>query len=275
VAPEDAPALRQATLDAIAAQAPFNVEARFVRADGEIRILSTDARPRWTAEGAFAGYIGVNVDVTDARQAEGRQQLLINELNHRVKNTLATVQSLIHQTLRDKSSAEAQEALTNRIMGLSAAHDVLTRSNWESAALDEVVAGALKTFGSPSGRFIVEGPAVQLGPQNALSLSMVLHELATNALKYGALSTPIGRIHVQWNKPAGQGEALSLTWRESGGPPVSPPSRAGFGSRLIKRSLGGEMAGEVALSFPPEGAVCTMRFAPDDVAAASMPAVIA
>lgn len=237
-------------------RAPLEVEARYWRADGHIRTLFTRAEPRHDAEGRFVGMIGVNVDVTEARKAEQHQRLLINELNHRVKNSLATVQSIAHQTLRDSLPiSEARDLLTSRLLSLSAAHDVLTRESWEGADLGEVVAAALRPY--DAARHSAQGPHHRIGPQTALALSMALHELATNALKYGALSGSEGRISIAWEvQHDGQ---LVLTWREEGGPPVVPPSRTGFGSRLLRQGLGVELGGPADLRFEPTGLVCVIR----------------
>ncbi|MDB5470464.1 MAG: hypothetical protein JWR84_2024 [Caulobacter sp.] len=252
---EDAAALFETFGAAMARQQAFEVEARYIRADGEIRSLFTRAEPRQDASGRFIGMIGVNVDVTEARRAEQHQQLLINELNHRVKNTLASVQSIAHQTLRGgEATREARDLLTARLLALSAAHDVLTRESWEGADLVEVVAAALRPY--DAGRHGVEGPAHRVGPRAALAISMALHELATNALKYGALSGASGRVSVSWT-PTDDG--LELTWREAGGPPVTPPTRSGFGSRLLRQGLVGELGGTVDLRYEPDGLICVIK----------------
>ena len=241
---------------AMARREPLEVEARYHRADGEIRTLFTRAEPRHDPEGRFLGMIGVNVDVTEARRAEEHQRLLINELNHRVKNSLATVQSIAHQTLRDGMPVgEARDLLTARLLSLSAAHDVLTRESWEGADLGEVVAAALRPY--DAARHSALGPPHRVGPQTALALSMALHELATNALKYGALSGAEGKVSVAWE--TGEDGHLVLTWREEGGPPVVAPSRTGFGSRLLRQGLGVELGGPADLRFEPTGLVCVIR----------------
>lgn len=235
---------------------PLEVEARYWRADGQIRTLFTRAEPRHDPEGRFVGMIGVNVDVTEARKAEQHQRLLINELNHRVKNSLATVQSIAHQTLREGMAiGEARDLLTARLLSLSAAHDVLTRESWEGADLGEVVAAALRPY--DAARHSAHGPHHRIGPQTALALSMALHELATNALKYGALSGAEGRIAITWILD--EYGALVLTWREEGGPPVVAPARTGFGSRLLRQGLGVELGGPAVMRFEPTGLVCVIR----------------
>jgi PAS domain S-box-containing protein len=253
---DDQQALFAAFGVAMERQEAFEVEARYYRADGEVRTVFTRAKPRHDAKGRFVGMIGVNVDVTEARRAQAHQQLLINELNHRVKNTLATVQSIAHQTLRDGAvTRDARDLLTSRLLALSAAHDVLTRESWEGADLTEVAAAALRPY--ETARFTLDGPACRVGPRAALAISMALHELATNAAKYGALSAPGGQVSLSWTPDGGSG--LTLVWRERGGPPVASPSRLGFGSRLLRQGLNAELGGSAELTFEPEGVVCVIR----------------
>jgi two-component sensor histidine kinase len=195
------------------------------------------------------------------RQAAEHQKLLIDELNHRVKNTLATVQSIVTQTLRTAgTSEEAKEAVELRLLALSRAHDVLTRESWEGADLIEVVERALEPYQfSNEYRIHVTGPRVRLTPRMALALSMALHELATNAVKYGALSNKTGSIVVSWTVQNGVAPPrLTLRWAEAGGPPVVPPRRRGFGSRLIERSLAHDLDGRVEIAFAPTGVICTV-----------------
>jgi two-component sensor histidine kinase len=193
------------------------------------------------------------------KRAVEHQRLLIDELNHRVKNTLATVQSISTQTLRTAETAdEARNALEMRLLALSRAHDVLTRESWEGANLTEVVARALEPYQvHGENRLHLKGPQVRLTPRMALALAMALHELATNAVKYGALSNKSGTIDVFWAVQNGAAPPrLNLQWSEAGGPPVTVPHRRGFGSRLIERSLAQDLDGEVEIAFAPTGLVC-------------------
>jgi two-component sensor histidine kinase len=195
------------------------------------------------------------------KRAAEHQRLLIDELNHRVKNTLATVQSIAAQTLRTAETKEdAREALEMRLLALSRAHDVLTRESWEGADLIEVVAKALEPYQvSGESRFHIRGPHVRVTPRMSLALAMALHELATNAVKYGALSNKTGTIEVTWKVQNGAAPPrLSLRWTETGGPPVVAPRRRGFGSRLIERSLAQDLDGQVEIAFAPTGVVCTV-----------------
>jgi PAS domain S-box-containing protein len=207
-------------------------------------------------------------DVTDEVVAAEGQRLLINELNHRVKNTLAIVQGLASQSFRRlDGAAEASAAFDARLNALAAAHSLLTERNWEPAQLGETIRSAVEaTAGSDNARFTFNGPDLSLPPQTGVSLAMIVHELCTNAIKYGALSVPSGRIAVDWQlKPAGESCDLSIDWRESGGPAVAAPTRRGFGSRLIERGLSADGHHAVTLDFRPEGLQChfTMRVAND------------
>jgi two-component sensor histidine kinase len=204
---------------------------------------------------------GVSLDITARKRADERQRLLLDELNHRVKNTLASVQSIAMQTLRHAENPAAfNEALIERIYALARAHELLTEASWSGASLTDVIERTLQVhLGEGDRRQVsLSGPPVRLGPNAAVTINMVFHELATNASKYGALSTPEGRIDVVWSTVAG-GEAIVIDWRESGGPQVEPPSRRGFGSRLIERGLTREMGGEARMDFSPQGLSCHIR----------------
>lgn len=256
--PEDRARVARARADARANVAPNAWEARFL-IQGEWRWLRTASRMRFDEAGGFQGYVGLAWDINDARLAEERQRLLINELNHRVKNTLATIQSLARQTLREGvSMADARDRLTERLLALSTAHNVLTRENWESADIAEIAGEAVRPYDEPGGaRIILSGPRARLAPNVALAISMAVHELATNAQKYGALSTPGGRVNLQWALNPAR-DALELEWREIDGPPVTPPTSKGFGSRLLA-GLAGELGAPAALDFASSGLVCRLR----------------
>jgi PAS domain S-box-containing protein len=204
---------------------------------------------------------GIQRDITDRKQAEEQRTLLIHELNHRVKNTLATVQSIASQTLRNAPTMrDAKEALEGRLIALARAHDVLTRESWEGAELKDIVGQAIAPYTSrDENRFHVSGPEIRLSPRMALALAMALQELATNAVKYGALANATGEIRITWEvEPALPKPRVHLRWDESGGPPVRPPSRRGFGSRLIERSLSQDLNGIARIEFRPTGIVCTV-----------------
>ena len=247
---------------AFEARAPFRTEVRVIDRDGAVRWLRCEGVPRLDDGGTFLGYTGCNVDITDAKYAEEHLLLLIHELNHRVKNTLATVQSIASQSLRSLEGAEAEAARTAfeaRLLALARVHDVLTRESWEGAEIGTVVGDAIRPLDAPEvSRFDVSGPPLRLPPRIALSIAMALHELGTNAVKYGALSKETGRVAITWSIRRDDEVCLTLRWAESGGPSVAKPTRTGFGSRLIERSLARELAGEVNLTFDPAGVVCTI-----------------
>lgn len=191
-------------------------------------------------------------DVTDNVQAAQRQKLMIDELNHRVKNTLATVQSIAMQTARSNTEPRAfAESFQARLMSLSHTHDLLTRSHWEGAELADILRH--ETEAHETHRVSANGPHVSLGSASALSLGMIFHELATNAAKYGALSSPQGRVIVDWSIADQTDRRLILQWTETGGPEVLQPERRGFGSRMIERNVRHDLAGEVELSYAPDG----------------------
>lgn len=205
-------------------------------------------------------------EVEERRLAEDRQRLLLNELNHRVKNTLASVQSIARQSLQNTDSIEAfRAAFEARLMALSKTHNLLTAQNWHGASLLDILAAELRPHGGGrqggGARFTVTGDQdVKLKPKAAVALGMAVHELATNALKYGALSVPDGHValhlHLQGREPD---RRLIIEWIESGGPEVAPPARKGFGSRLLERGLAGELAGRVRLDYHPAGLSCRME----------------
>ncbi len=203
-------------------------------------------------------------DITERKRAEEHQQLLINELNHRVKNTLATVQSIAAQTLRHAGSPQAARTdFEGRLMALSRTHDVLTRENWEGADLRDLVAQAIEPYShAHEHRLRAVGPPIRLLPGTALALALALQELATNAVKHGALSTDSGQVRIEWSvEHAPTPPRLHLRWEESGGPPVQPPTRRGFGTRLIERSLASDLGGEVRLEFAEAGVACAVEAA--------------
>lgn len=195
------------------------------------------------------------------QQDQAHLRLLINELNHRVKNTLATVQSLVAQTLRSADvSTRTRDALTSRIVALSKAHDVLTNEQWSGADLAEIAGQAAQPFrlGLGEERIRMRGPQVRVPPKTAIAMALALHELATNAVKYGSLSRDMGQVDLTWTVQ-GPGARLRLTWVETGGPAVAPPTRRGFGSRLIERALQGELRGSATMTFDAAGLTCAME----------------
>ncbi|MFC1455195.1 PAS domain S-box protein [Microvirga arabica] len=251
----------------------YTLEKRYVHRDGHSIWVELSASRVDDESGDPLYGIRVARDITGRKRAEEHQRLLINELNHRVKNTLTTVQSIVFQTLRNAPTPEdAQTALSSRLIALSKAHDVLTRESWEAAGLHQIVAEAMEPFRAyGENRIKVGGPQVRLPPSMALAVAMALQELATNAVKYGALSNETGKVELRWSLDRADSPAhLHLRWQESGGAPVRLPSRRGFGTRLIERSLAGDLQGEARIEFASAGLVCTITApVPDPLAAAA------
>jgi two-component sensor histidine kinase len=211
--------------------------------------------------GSPVGLHVVGRDITERRRFEEHQSLLVNELNHRVKNTLAIVQSLAQQSFKAMvSPEEARRAFDARLTALAAAHNLLTTQSWEKAFLQDVLLAAISaTAGEKVRQVHLQGPSVILAPQTAVSVAMAAHELCTNAIKYGALSTEAGRVTVRWSiHRQGGAPHLNFEWLEEGGPPVAMPDRRGFGSRLIERGLASELRGKVQMKFLPTGLRCTL-----------------
>ena len=227
--------------------------------DGTSRTLLTSATALRDERGTIVGAVAASLDITERKRMEEQRRLLINELNHRVKNTLATVQSIVMHTLRGPDlKLDARKTLVDRIIALAQVHDVLTRENWEGAELREIVANVSNPFAA--GRFAVTGPDVRLPPGLASTFALAFHELATNAAKYGALSDDHGTVTVSWQITESPGEpVLEVRWKEHDGPPVRPPDRSGFGSELIRRSLAAEAGGAVTLDYAADGLVCVMQ----------------
>ena len=219
----------------------------------EERFVDFVYQPIRDEDGTIAQVFVQGSDVTERVRAENHQRLLINELNHRVKNTLAAVQSIVTQTLRHAADpGDASRAITARIMALSGAHNVLTRESWDGADLRSLVETAIHPFQGPGpDAFQLSGPDMRVGPYAAISISLALHELATNAVKYGALSTPAGRVRIGWS--VGADQVFRLEWIETGGPVVTPSDRRGFGSRLILQVLPDQLQGAAELEYRPAG----------------------
>ncbi|WP_207538844.1 sensor histidine kinase [Sabulicella rubraurantiaca] len=221
--------------------------------------------PLFDHDGQLRGFLKILRDCTAERAAEEKRKVLQAELNHRVKNTLAVVQAVVAQTLRNATMPEElQEALTSRLTALARSHDLLTRNDWGGAPLAEILGQTLAPHAATAGegRIVLSGPPVLLPAGAVVTLNLAFHELATNAAKYGALSVPEGRVEVSWGlmRPEpGAPPLVDLTWRERGGPAVRPPSRRGFGSRLIETVLAREFKAEVRLDFPPDGVECGIR----------------
>ena len=259
ILPEDLERYEAAFLAAFHSRQPFSAEVRVRDKDGQTRWLRCEGVPRLDDLGRFLGYTGCNVDITDRKRAEEHLRLLNRELGHRVKNLLANVQAMASQTFRDADSLpQAHQTFSSRLSTLAKAHELLVQQNWKGASLTDIVEATVQAHAGEERRFQVSGPRIRLSPKTALSLSMALHELATNAVKYGALSSEAGQVEITWEVVNGpEGRRLTLKWKESGGPSVFPPARKGFGSRLIERSLAAEVGGEAQIHYKPTGIICT------------------
>ncbi len=237
-----------------------DVQAVVERPDGSRVAILPHPTPLYDAKGTFVGAVNMLVDITHQKVAEERHILFARELNHRVKNALATVYALAMQTLRYTDSVDTfRESFSNRLLALSRAHDLLVRSQWQDTPLKTIVAEALASFGS--NRLDVEGDEVGFGPRATLTLAMTFHELLTNATHYGALSNAVGRVSVRWR--TGRDESgdlrVEFRWKEQGGPPIEAPAQAGFGSRLINHNLMA-LGGSVEMDYAPDGFECRMAF---------------
>ena len=235
----------------------YSIEKRFVRKNGHMIWMSVMSSTVRDASGNFLYGVRVVQDVTERKQAEARSKALLDELNHRVKNTLATVQTLAAHTLRDAGVEESvRQTFEGRLTALARTHDQLTHERWESADLDVIIREIFEPFRTSSSNLRIEGCPIRLQPQAAVTIGLVLHELATNAAKYGSMSTPGGALDITWRVDGHR--LLRIEWRETGGPEVKSPTRRGFGSRLLDWGITHELKGDVAQRFEPAGFSCRM-----------------
>jgi two-component system, chemotaxis family, CheB/CheR fusion protein len=228
--------------------------------DGSPVWVSLTVSPLRNAQGDIVGASKIARNMTERRRADVHRKTLVDELNHRVKNTLAVVISIASQTFSDASTMkDARSAFASRLINLATAHDMLTRENWAGADLVDLAADTVKPHAGGLNRFRIKGANVWLGPSAALAMAMALHELATNAAKYGALSSKEGHVEIVWRLNGNDDDRrLNLTWTESGGPPVATPKRKGFGARMIERALAQELSGKVRVAYDASGVVCTI-----------------
>jgi PAS domain S-box-containing protein len=224
------------------------------RKDGGLIDISLTVSPLKDADGRIIGASKIARDITERKRAQEQQKLLVNEMKHRIKNSMATIQAIATQTLNQH--AKECDAFIARLHALANAHDLLTSETWQRAPLHALVTRALEPFQEQSrDRITVDGPSdLFLDSTNSVMVAMVLHELATNAVKYGALSNGVGCVNVAWEQLI-QPDRVKLIWRESGGPKVSPPKQKGFGSHLIERAFGDQL-GTAQLVFSPQGLCC-------------------
>lgn len=256
--PEDRPARDAALKQALAGDGIYRTEFRIRRADtGEERWLAARGRMVRDTDGRPVRLVGVNFDITDRKRSEERQKLLMQEVDHRAKNALAVVQSLVR--LSDLGDPKLfTETLQGRVAALARAHTLLSRGAWTGADLGSVIRHELEPYAEQS-RIAMSGTPVRLKPSAVQPASMIFHELATNAAKYGAFSTPEGRLSIGWNSAGG--DRLVLTWQEQGGPPLAgPPRRRGFGTTLLESILRAQLDADVTMAWEPTGLRCTIQF---------------
>ncbi len=238
------------------------IEYRIRHADGSYHWFLFRETPFLRDEsGKVTQILGTALDIGARKQADERQQMLIRELHHRVKNILATVQAIASATGRSSRSFEAfREDFAERLVSLGRTHSLLTREAWAGADLRDILASELAPYlGSGDGRVTIDGPSIVVPRDMTVPVGMAIHELTTNAVKYGALSVPEGRVHVTIETDGRQPEPrMTLVWNESGGPRVEPPQRKGFGTLLLNRLLASQLGGEVAIDYRPEGVVARM-----------------
>jgi len=232
----------------------FQIEYRILRADtGEERWLRSNGSIIPASAGQGRRFVGISFDITDRKRAEVQQQLLIDEINHRVKNTLGIVQSIARQSIKQESSvSENIEAFEGRLAALSTVHNLLTSGLWQATVLSDLISGSLTPLARKE-QIHAEGQRVMLGTKTAVTMALALHELATNALKYGALSVPEGHVHISWTR-SDLGK-LQLSWVERGGPKVQVPEKRGFGLRMIEKGMAADLRGSVEVIFDTDGLI--------------------
>jgi PAS domain S-box-containing protein len=260
--PSDLPRMVESKMSAIQKKQQFSTELRVRRLNDNAQVwVAAQGQVTYDQDGAPSGMTGVVQDITDRKQAEHRQQLLIRELHHRVKNTLATVQAIVGSTARTASSIdEFYQGFVGRIVSLARTHNLLTEDLWQKAALEDLIQTELGPYEDEArNRIVLEGPHVELPSEAAVPIGMAIHELTTNAAKHGALSTFGGQVEVRWRvEPGEERPILHFAWVEHGGPRVSTPTRQGFGSRLLQRVLATQLQADVQMEFPEEGLRFTM-----------------
>jgi PAS domain S-box-containing protein len=255
--PKALPAVMERWRRAIVTGEPFEIVFPIRAADGSFHPFLSRVQPMKDDRGRVLRWFGAITDISEQKRAEEHLQLLLNELNHRVKNTLSTVSAIANLSLRELPR-ENIEMFHDRLVALSRAHDLLMQGNWEATDLREIVRQSLAPLCArwPNDRLAIEGPAVLIPADRTATWSMALHELCTNALKYGAFKTEGGKVNIEWG--ALEQGRLRFRWSEHGGPPVTVPRHRGFGSRLIE-SLGRELAGSANILFEPGGLICTIE----------------
>lgn len=254
--PDDVPAIQQAIDNAVETKGVFEGEHRVRQADGSIGWILSRAVPVLDDKGAIVEWFGAASDVTERRKRQEQLELVVHELNHRVKNNLAMVQAFANRTFKNPEDLDAvREAFTGRLVSLGRANDLLTGELWSSASLMATIAQATLPHRPEGDRWSLSGDDIRVSAKTALAIAMAFHELGTNALRHGAWSGDSGRVEVRCrlNQAGDGGDAYAITWDELGGSQVHQPSRKGFGSVLIQRGLALETGGSVEVSFPETG----------------------
>ena len=242
----------------------YTLEKRHVSKSGNIGWLAINASAVRDEDGTFLYAVRILRDITARKLAQQRQQMLMGELNHRIKNILTTVQSFAYQTIRQTSDPQIfYEKFQGRLLALSKAHNLLTRTQWEGASLRDIIEEQILPFQEANNRRIqLNGGAVDLSPEQAVVLGMVFHELLTNAVKHGALSRIDGHVQIHWHvrqEPGSSQRWLNLRWSETNGPIITQPDRQGFGSVFIGRSIRDQLNGSAQLDYQPSGLVCILE----------------
>ncbi|CAN7589147.1 PAS domain-containing protein [Phenylobacterium sp. LjRoot219] len=253
VHPDDHPGVEAAVAEAIARGGAYRHQYRVLQPDGNWRWVEGSGRVELDEAGRPLRFPGVLLDISAWKQAEEARDLLTREVDHRARNALAMVQSVVRLT-DAQDPARFREEVVGRVDAMARAQGTLSRSNWEGGVLGELVEGELSTYAAAP-RFALHGPKLALPAAQVQAISMIMHEMATNAVKHGALSTPDGKVEVAWH--ADRRRNVELTWTESGGPALQPPKRQGFGSRLIAR-LAAQLGGALDLDWRPEGLVARL-----------------
>jgi PAS domain S-box-containing protein len=254
--PDDLPAFTEAIGSLSRDNPSFDIELRILRPNGDLRWCRLVTASQLDSNGVLVRLSGVTADITDRKEADNKQALLAREVDHRAKNALAVVQAIVRLARRDDIQ-EFIVGVEGRINALAQTHELLSRSRWEGADVLRLVLEELAPYqGEKPQRISAIGPTVMVSPENAQTVAIALHELATNAVKYGALSKAEGRVDVSWTAFEGK---LMLTWKETGGPKVEPPSTRGFGTKIITASLADPRRGKVAFDWRPDGLICTIE----------------
>ena len=224
-------------------------------AKGKPRYWDVQVAPIFNDDGKISQLLSISRDITEEWEASARERFLIEELEHRARNTFTMVLAIANQTFRGDVYSSPLKVYASRILALAQANDLAKKAHWTSMPIGEVVDAALASHSPEQNRFVVSGPKLYVSPRQALALTLAVNELATNAMKYGALSSATGGVDVSWSTSP----AFEFLWRERGGPPVVEPERQGFGSRVIKEFLANDFGGAVQLMYPQDGVVCALR----------------